>query len=96
MPQALKSFKDIIIVVGMRKGAIDGMPSNLQLRAFKKFDNFKKWVDSMKFDVFGPKSFFEELAKVSEARFSADEFCFVVKLNGKCKNFYIDFLLKTI
>ena len=44
----------------------------------------------MKFDVFGPKTFFEELAEAGEARFSVSEFFFVVKMDNKCKNFYLD------
>ena len=43
----------------------------------------------MEFDVFSPKVFFDELAYSGKARFSVSEFCFVVKLDGKCKDFYV-------
>ena len=44
----------------------------------------------MKFDINGPKSFFKELARVGEARFSVAEFFFVVKMDDKCKDYYFD------
>ena len=90
VPNEVMSFKGVFVVAGTRKGAVDGMPSNLQLRAFRKFENLKQWIDTMKFDVFGPKTFFEELAEAGEARFSVSEFFFVVKMDNKCKNFYLD------
>ena len=90
VPKEVMTFNGAFVVAGTRKGAVDGMPSNLQLRAFRKFDSFKKWIDTMKFDVFGPKTFFEELAEAGEARFSVSEFFFVVKMDKKCKNFYLD------
>ena len=42
IPEEVVSFKGTFVVAGTRKGAIDGMPSNLQLRAFRKFENFKQ------------------------------------------------------
>ena len=90
VPETIKSFNGTFVVAGTRKGAVDGMPSNLQLRAFKKYENFKQWIDTMKFDVFSPKNFFEELAEAGEGRFSVDQFFFVVKLDGKCKDYYVD------
>ena len=89
VPDTIKNYTGNFIVAGCRKGAIDEMPSNLQLRAFKNYENLKKWIDTMEFDVFSPKVFFDELAYSGKARFSVSEFCFVVKLDGKCKDFYV-------
>ena len=90
VPEEVMSFKGTFVVAGTRKGTIDGMLSNLQFRAFRKFENFKQRIDTMKFAISIPKSFFKELAETGEGRFQADEFFFVVKMDKKCKDFYLD------
>ena len=90
VPEEVKSFKGTFVVAGVRKGIVDGMPSGFQVRAFKKFENFKQWIDTMKFAISGPKSLFKELAETGEGRFSVAEFFFVVKMDDKCKDYYFD------
>lgn len=90
VPDEVKSFNGNFVVAVTGKGNADGMPSVFQVGAFRKYENFKKWIDSMKFAVFAPKSFFKELAETGEGRFSTDDFFFVVKMDKKCKDFYLD------